>query len=209
MASVETTNRVDEETGSRKRKPHKFPAENADKLIETSRQEMLDPQSVFALLPLRVYHHIADIGCGPGYFTVPLAKYAFDGKVYAIDMQQAMLDRVKTRLEESRLHNVELVLSKETKIPLDGDSVNGAIIVNTLHEATQPKTMLKEALRLIHRGGWAAIIDWRAEEMEEGPPLEERLARDHAVALAKEAGFQVGSCYDLNKWHYFIALTYR
>jgi len=211
MASVDTDTRAEEEseTTTKRRKPHKFHIDNVDRLLSSARQEMLDPQAIFSLLPMRVYQHVADIGCGPGYFTVPLAKYLFDGKVYAIDVQQGMLDVVKGRLEKTRLSNVELVLSKETKVPLNDDSVDGAIIVNALHEVTQPTSTLKEMHRILKKGGWAAIIDWRKEDTEQGPPVEERIARETARGTAEEAGFKVVSCYNLNKWNYIILLTRR
>ena len=76
----------------------KFPVARADELLKTSRMEILDPQTVFGYLPMRVYQDIADIGCGPGYFTIPLAKYAFDGKIHAVDVQQEMLDITEASL---------------------------------------------------------------------------------------------------------------
>ena len=176
------------------------------RLLRPERAEMLDPQYLFALLPMRVYHRIGDIGCGPGFFTIALAKYAFHGKVYAIDVQQGMLDITDKRLQEARLRNVELVLSRETKIPLDDHSLDGALIVNALHETTQPKSILKETFRLLEKSGWVGIIDWCKREMEEGPPVEERLDREEALSAARDAGFRVSSCHDLNERFYFLLL---
>lgn len=208
MTCVDTETHVAEEseTKAKRRKPHKFSVENVDRLLGNARQEMLDPQAVFALLPMRVYQHIADIGCGPGYFTIPLAKYLFDGKVYAIDIQQGMLDVVQDRLTKTRLSNVDLVRSKETKLPLDDGVADGALLVNALHEVTQPNTILKEMSRILKKGGWAAVIDWRKEDTEQGPPVAERIARATAQKSAQDAGFKVVSCYDLNKWNYIILL---
>ena len=81
---------------------HKFDLANKENLLSKARQEMLDPQRVFSLLPLRPYQKVADVGCGPGFFTIPLAKYLFDGRVYAIDVEQQMLDALKERLASAR-----------------------------------------------------------------------------------------------------------
>lgn len=209
MTSTESAKGASKQTGVRtigRRKTHKFPVERAEELIASSRSERLDTHSLFALLPMRVYHHMADIGCGPGYFTISLAKYAFHGKIYAVDMQQGMLDITSKRLQELRLNNVEMVLSKETKIPLDDESVDGALIVNTLHESTNPKAFLKETFRLLRKGGWAGVVDWRKTEMEEGPPVEERLDREQVSSVAQDAGFRITSRRDINEWFYFILL---
>jgi ubiquinone/menaquinone biosynthesis C-methylase UbiE len=185
----------------------KFPVERADELLSPSRAAILDPQIVFGYLPMRVYQEIADIGCGPGYFTIPLAKYAFDGKIHAVDVQQEMLDKVQLALDEARLTNGIMHLSKESKLPLDDDSIDGALLVNSLYEANNPGALLKETRRALRRGGWGAIIDWRKEDMEVGPPTDARLSRDDAVAAATEAGFKIISTYDMNHYEYVVLLS--
>ena len=98
------------------------------------------------------------LGCGPGFFTVPIAKYVFDGKVYAVDIQQKMLDAVKDSVEKVRLGNVEPVLSKENKLPLDDDSIDGAFLAFVLQEAEKPVSLLKQVKRCLRKGGWLAIL---------------------------------------------------
>ena len=80
-------------------------------------------------------------------------------------------------------------------------------MVNTLHEASRPPDLLKETARMLRKGGWAAIIDWRKEKMEIGPPVAARLARNKAVKAAEAAGFRVRSVYDMNEWEYIILLS--
>ena len=206
MSSAATTKKATK-NGSSNKSSKKFPVKRLEELTRSERSEIIDPQTVFGLLPMRVYHHIADIGCGPGYFSIPLAKYAFDGKIYAIDVQQKMLDALEEHTREVRLSNVTPILSKESKIPIDDDSIDGAIIVNSLHEASKPADLLKETIRLLRKGGWAAVIDWRKEKMEFGPPVAARLAREAAVKAAEAAGFRVQSVYDLNQWEYIILLS--
>jgi ubiquinone/menaquinone biosynthesis C-methylase UbiE len=185
----------------------KFPIDRADELLAPSRMEILDPQTVFGYLPMRVYQEIADIGCGPGYFTIPLAKYAFDGKIHAVDIQQEMLDKTQAALDEARLTNGVMHLSKESKLPLDDESIDGALLVNSLHEATKPSALLKETHRALRRGGWGAIIDWRKEDMDIGPPTDARLSREDAVTAATEAGFKIVSTYDMNHYEYVVLLS--
>jgi ubiquinone/menaquinone biosynthesis C-methylase UbiE len=98
------------------------------------------------------------------------------------------------------------VLSKETKIPLDEESLDGALLVNMLHESTQPKALLKETSRLLRKSGWLGLIDWRKIATEEGPPVGERLEREDVVAMAVDNGFRVQSHHDINEWSYFLLL---
>ena len=68
--------------------------QEAEKLLNPSLDEAVDPLQIIALIPIRPYEEIGDIGCGPGYLTLPLAKHAYDGKVYAIDSRKQMLEIV-------------------------------------------------------------------------------------------------------------------
>ena len=40
-----------------------------------------DTHRLISVIPILPHDHVADIGCGSGYFTVPLGKFLFDGKV--------------------------------------------------------------------------------------------------------------------------------
>ncbi len=43
---------------------------------------------------------VMDIGCGPGYFTIPMAQMAGEtGRVIAVDLQKSMLDKMLYRAE--------------------------------------------------------------------------------------------------------------
>ena len=79
----------------------KFDHHDKADLLSADRYETTDPQRLISMLPVLVYHEVADIGCGPGFFTIPFAKYLFDGKVYAIDVQQEMLDAAQEQVRES------------------------------------------------------------------------------------------------------------
>ena len=49
---------------------------------------------------------VADLGCGMGYFSLPLARLVGDdGKVTAVDLQPQMLDGVKRRADRAGLQN--------------------------------------------------------------------------------------------------------
>ncbi len=163
--------------------PTKFPVERADILLSRSNPGVVDPNLLIAELPLRPFQIVADIGSGPGYFSIPLGKYLYDGKVYAVDVQQGMLDIVEKEAKAVHVNNVETVLSKETKIPLDDASVDIALMSNVLHEATSPTRLLRDVSRIVKKGGWIAIMEWRKVEMETGPPVSERIAQKDVEKL--------------------------
>ncbi|MFW6195381.1 MAG: class I SAM-dependent methyltransferase [Chloroflexota bacterium] len=184
--------------------PQKFPVERAEELINPRAAAAYDPHQVIAGLPLRPFQNVADIGCGPGYLTIPLAKYLYDGKVYAVDVQQGMLDILNERVQQSRLSNVETVLSKENQIPLDDGAVDGVVLAHLMHEAESPNDLLNESKRVLARGGWIAVLDWHRKETEAGPPLEERISASDAAKVLGENGLNVQAVRDIGDTRYLI-----
>ena len=176
-------------------------------LMSPKRQLDLDVHHVMSLIPILPYHTVADIGCGPGDFTVPLGKHLFDGKVYAIDAQQEMLDATKQELERVRLTNVELVLSKGRKLPLEDDSLDGALAAFELHGAGKPEALLKDALRCLRKGGWFALLEWHRREMEEGPPLERRIDEAQLREMAENVGLRFTRRHSLNDSQYMLLMS--
>ena len=71
---------------------HKFDPAKLDRLLAPERYEQLDIHRILSLLPITHYQTVADIGCGPGFFTIPLAKTLWEGKMYALDIQEEMLE---------------------------------------------------------------------------------------------------------------------
>ncbi len=181
----------------------KFDPKLKDTLLSKDR---LDPYRLISLIPILSHHIVVDVGCGPGYFTIPLAKYLFDGKVYATDIQQEMLDYTQKSLENVRLSNVEIMLSKEKKLPLKKDSVDGALVSFVFQEATAPNALLKDIRRCLHKSGWMAIVEWHKREMEEGPPLDQRIDESDMRSMTDKLGFRFSGKRDLNGKQYIMLL---
>ena len=68
-----------------------FGKDHAEFMLSMYRREWEDPDKIVKQLPIGPGSDIVDLGCGPGFFTIPLAKET-DGKVYAIDASDEMID---------------------------------------------------------------------------------------------------------------------
>jgi len=186
--------------------PHKFDPTNKNLLLSTQRRIDLDPLRVIPLLPIMPHHVVADIGCGPGYFTVPLGKYVYNGRVYALDIEQEMLDTAREEVSVVHLTNVDLILNEETKLPLEKNSLDGAFAAFVAHEADDPEVMLGEILRCLRKGGWLALLEWYKRDMKEGPPKEDRIDQTELRGLAQKIGFCYTSMHNLNSSQYMILM---
>src|ERR1051325_2669602 len=71
------------------------------------REEEEAPSILLKLLKIKPGDAVVDLGCGSGYLTFPMAKMVgAKGKVYAVDIQEEMLDIVRKRMKEKGLKNV-------------------------------------------------------------------------------------------------------
>ncbi len=139
---------------------HGYDPARMDRLVSPERYERLDIYRILSLLPLTHDQIVADIGCGPGFFTIPLAKTLWEGKVYALDIQEEMLEACRRRVEEARLGNVEVMLNKETKFPLEASSLDGVLVALVLHSQIDKAAFLKAVVKLMKPSGWLAFINW-------------------------------------------------
>ena len=143
----------------------------------------------------------ADLGCGSGFFTIPLSRRV--KKVYAIDVQKEMLEFLKQKIQRQKIRNIELLLSGEDEIPLENESVDLLITVNTLHEFRDKEKMIGEMRRVLRRDGKAMIVDFKKEDTGFGPPVSIRVSREQANRLFEQNDFAVLKSQDL-KYHYLM-----
>lgn len=127
---------------------------------------------------------VLDAGCGPGRLTVPIARHlAAGGHVVAVDLQRAMLDRLRRRLASSRITNVTPVCAALGQGALDRNRFDRAILVAVLGEISNPVAAMAEIYESLKPGGWLSIT--------EVLPDPHFLRRNEVLHLATRVGFEV------------------
>lgn len=184
-----------------------FDPKHKDRLDNPERRKILPPEDILLRSGLNSGNSIADVGCGIGYFTFPASKIVGpNGKVYACDISTEMLEEVKKKIESNSATNIEIVQTKEYKIPLNDSLVDFVLISNVLHEPEDKSKFLDELRRILKPQGKLIVIDWLDKETEHGPPLHERLSSSQIEDLLHRANFVI-----LNKdiisdtFHYYLA----
>lgn len=187
--------------------PNKFDIRKKNNLLADERLEELHPESLLRELGLSTGDVMADIGCGPGFFTLPAARIVgSDGRVFAADIQGEMLSTVRSRALEEELTNVRVVKTSDTEIPLPPESCDFVLMAFVLHEVPQRARFLHRGARLLKRGGRLAILEWEKHETPYGPPLEDRITPDELASDAQAAGLEVAERRSLNEHQYlFVA----
>lgn len=128
---------------------------------------------------------VAEIGCGYGTFTVPIASFV-GGTLHAFDIDPAMLERARHNAESAFLKNVEFherdVLERGTGLP--SESMRTVLLFNILHSA-ENRLLLTEASRVLQPLGSLFIIHWRKDiTTPRGPSMVSRPDLSTVLGLA-------------------------
>ena len=146
-----------------------FSVEMADALLGDWRDRHFETMD---RMGLRDGQRVVDLGAGPGLYTLPLARrIAPSGVVYAVDIQQGMLDLLRSRAEDQEISNVVLVLGAENDPRLPKKNIDWIFLQDTYHEMTNPKAMLIKMKESLSPGGRVVLIELRLESA--APRLEE------------------------------------
>ncbi len=107
---------------------------------------------------------IADIGAGTGYYSFRLAKKVSHGKVYAVDIQDEMIDMLKDKKRQLKDAVVQVVKSSIKSPNLPDNSVDLAIMVDVYHELEYPQEMLQALNKALKPTGKILLIEYRGED---------------------------------------------
>lgn len=112
---------------------------------------------------------IADLGAGEGLISQMLARQAKE--VICIDNSPAMV-KVGTELaEKNKLSNLRYKLGNIEEVPLADESVDLALMSQALHHARKPEKAMKEAFRILKKGGRIIIMDLQEHTFEKAREL--------------------------------------
>ena len=133
-------------------------------LERSERAQEEGTELLIANLPLSPTDSVADIGAGTGYFTFRLAPRVPQGMVYAVDIQQEMLDIVAQRKKQTGQSNVTTILGGEDDPRLPADALDLILLVDAYHEFSFPREMGEAMARALKPGGRIALVEYRAED---------------------------------------------
>jgi len=171
--------------------PQRFDTRKRYHLLSEEREATLQPEKLLRDLGLSEGMTIADIGCGPGFFTIPAAKIVGEqGHALAADIQGEMLSTVRSRALEHGLSNVRIVKTNDREIPIASGSCDYVLLAFTLHEIDHRASFLHRAARTLKPGGRMIVIEWDKAPGPIGPPLEDRITPEELAADAQAAGLR-------------------
>ena len=167
-----------------------------------------DPASNLARFAISPGMKIGDIGAGSGFYSLLAAKSTGQGgRVYAIDVQKDLLDKLKLDAVREHIHNIEIVWGNAEKIggtKLRESILDRIIVSNILFQLDAPEDFALEMKRILKSGGKAMIIDWTAGS-KLGPQTVFPALK--AQQLFEKNGFKLETHFGAGDHHYGLIFT--
>jgi ubiquinone/menaquinone biosynthesis C-methylase UbiE len=166
---------------ARRRRP--CPVEKAGKLDSRWRRWLQHPRKM--LRPhVSEGMTVLDLGCGPGFFTIDLARLVGPGgRVIAADVQQGMLAKLATKIEGSPLaQRIALHRCEKNRIGVD-EALDFVLTFYVVHEVPDQTAFFSELASLIKPDGRILVVE---------PPIHvSKEAFAKTIAVAQTAGLAV------------------
>jgi len=165
----------------------RFPENLAFTLNNRIRRFLQPPYQLVSKLNISPGDVVVDFGCGPGFFTVPLARIA--AKTIAVDVSPRMLERAASYAKRSGVA-VQFLTSSGTEIKLEDHSVDMVFLNHVFHEIEEKPIVLGEFLRIMRSSGRLVIVErTRGSRLfggRLGPPI---IDQTEVTQEMKRAGF--------------------
>ncbi|MBN1431566.1 MAG: class I SAM-dependent methyltransferase [Methanomicrobiaceae archaeon] len=140
---------------------HVCPAERAGFLTGRLRSMVHNPERILAQY-VKKGAVVVDIGCGPGFFTCPVAEMAGEeGRVIAVDLQEEMLQKLRQRAgEKGLLSRIELCRAdvNSLNVNLKGEA-DFVLAFYMVHEVPDKEALFTQIYDILKSGGRILIIE--------------------------------------------------
>jgi ubiquinone/menaquinone biosynthesis C-methylase UbiE len=155
---------------------------------------LLNPLRKFVENPDRLFSKyvregmtVLEPGCGPGFFTLPLARMAGPtGRVVAVDLQEKMLDILRNRAQKAGLEDridFRRVGPEGMGLADLADSVDFTVAMHMVHEVRDKDTFFQDVYSASKPGGRFMIVEPRGHASSK--------EFDQMLAITSRTGFKV------------------
>lgn len=168
----------------KKEKNRVCPVEFAGSLDNKIRKWFQNPQKILAPY-IKEGMKVLDIGCGPGFFSIELAKMVGkNGKIFSVDLQEGMLQKIRNKIHGTELEErIKLIKSEEDQINVP-DKVDFILAFYMVHEVPNKNRLF---------GALKNVLDEKGQFLVVEPKLFHVTKKEFGLTMqiAERAGFRV------------------
>lgn len=186
--------------------------ELAHRFVSEERRSYQNPLKISRAIGVRKGMTIADLGCGPGFFTAPLASLVGSkGVVYAVDSNSTMLKHLRANISESDSYRkrIKIIRADVSRTRIPSGSVDVALFARLLHDIGDKRAFLKEVRRICKPDARVVDLDWKKIRMKHGPPYGICLSKPQTTRIITRSGFRLDRTFDAGRYHYGLIFRPR
>ena len=170
-------------------------------------EQFFDVEKIFDELEVNYeIESLVEFGFGYGTFTIPASR-KIKGMVYAYDIEGTLKNELEPKLKTNNITNVSLFnrdfITDGTG--LQNEEADYSMLFNLLH-AEESTSILKEAFRILKKGGRVGVIHWNYDpDTPRGPSMLIRPQPEELKNMLIHAGFSIiKHNINLPPYHYGI-----
>jgi ubiquinone/menaquinone biosynthesis C-methylase UbiE len=117
-----------------------------------------DPYKALAAAGVEPGLKVLELGCGPGFFTVPAAEMVGErGSVTALDINPLAVERVRQKIEEAGVANAEVIRADAAETHLPDQSVDLVLLFGFARPIGDMGSIWAEVHRVLRPGGGLSV----------------------------------------------------
>lgn len=164
---------------AKEKKTHVCPLERAGSLDNRLRKLLQNPQKILGSF-VKEGITAMDIGCGPGFFSVPMALLVGDsGRVVAVDLQEGMLNKIRQKIKGSELESRFIFHKCQADSIGFPEQVDFALAFYMAHEVPDQLSFFQDLKTIVKPGGRFFLVE---------PKIFHVSKKDFAETIAKVEG---------------------
>ncbi len=163
---------------------------------------------VIAKLRLKPGDVVADLGAGAGAFSLPLARgVGPEGKVYAVEIEQGLVDYIGRKAKDQRIGNVHPILGRFGDPALPSADVDVAFMHDVLHHVEDRPGYLRHASKYLKPGGRFAFVELDAKTGAHRNDAKLQITKEQLNAWMADIGFALAEEFPMfeDKWYVVYA----
>ena len=135
------------------------PIELANSLDNKIRRYLQNPQKIVKPF-INEGMRVLDIGCGPGFFSIELAKMiGSSGKVFAVDLQEGMLQKIRDKIKSTELEErITLIKSEQDKFTVP-EKVDFILAFYMVHEVPDKNKLFMDLINVLDDKGQFLLVE--------------------------------------------------
>lgn len=203
-------------------------------LVRPERDDEEKAGESFDRLGLKPGMTVVDLGCGNGYWTIPMARAvavkkqadspdadasaaesndaadadedaeSLDGQVLAVDIQREMLQMLQRNAARAKLDNIQPILGAIDDPKLPAGKVDLVLLVDVYHEFSHPESMLWSIRQSLKPDGVIALLEYRAEDPAVPIKPLHRMSKSQIMQEYKASDLKLVREYNALPWQHLM-----